>query len=140
MPDRLSRVLCLHASIMIFLAFFAGFAIGAVATGTLQGSMDDWRLAHMEPLLNGILLFAVAGCWDKFRINGSRAMLAAWCLVLMGYCNTVFGLMRGLTGAPGFVFNESVANNITAAAGMLGVPLGFIAFGIILMAVLRNQT
>ncbi|MFT4613715.1 MAG: hypothetical protein ACI9NT_000856 [Bacteroidia bacterium] len=133
--------LCFHGAIVMFVAFFTGLMMGFVAVGQAQGSMDDWNLAHMEALVNSIVLFAVAGVIDKLSMSAGRANLVSVCLVLMAYCNAVFGLMRGFTGAAGFEFGGSMANNITALAGMLGVPLAVIAFTLILIsaASLRNK-
>ena len=61
----------------------------------------------------------------------------AYCLIVMAYCNTVFGYMRGLTGALGYEFGGSLANNITAFAGMLGVPLAVVAFSLILLGAIK---
>ena len=47
--------------------------------------------------------------------------------------------MRGLTGALGYQFDDSLANNITAAAGMLGVPLGILAFSLILYGAMKSD-
>jgi hypothetical protein len=131
MQGSLQRLLCLHATIMVFCAFFAGLMIGAVGVGQLAGSLDDWKLAHMEGLINGILLFAIAGCMHWLALSEGKAKVVTVCLIVMGYCNTNFGLMRGMTGALGYQFEGALANDITAAAGMLGVPLGFIAFTLI---------
>ncbi|MBT8138415.1 MAG: hypothetical protein KJP25_01500 [Gammaproteobacteria bacterium] len=139
LPANPARLLCLHGVLLMFFAFIAGFMIGAVAVGQVEGSMDGWRLAHMEPLTNALLLFAIAACWKIIALPEPRQKLVALCLVLMAWCNTTFGFMRGITNAPGFEFNDSLANNITTAAGMLGVPLGIIAMTLILLALLRRR-
>ncbi len=133
------RQLCLHATIMVFLAFLSGFMIGAVALGQLPGSVEDWKLAHMEALINGLLLYAIAGCLRWLALTDGRARVVTLCLVAMGYCNTLFGLMRGMTGALGYRFEGDLANDIAAAAGMLGVPLGVVAFTLILVAAAKRD-
>ena len=133
------KLLCLHGAIVMFTAFVAGLMIGVVATGQMEGSFADWRLAHVEPLINSILLFAVAGCLSYLKLNDKQLRIVALSLVLMAWCNTVFGFMRGLTGALGYQFDDSLANNITAAAGMLGVPLGILAFSLILYGAMKSD-
>lgn len=130
--------MCLHGALLMFVTFVSGFLIGAVATGQLEAGLEDWKLAHMEALTNALLLFAVAGFLDRLAMGEGRIRLVVACLVLMAYCNTVFGLMRGLTGAAGLQFDDSLANNIATTAGMLGVPLGFLAFALIAMAAVRK--
>ena len=108
--------------------FFSGGMIGMVAVGQVEGSIDGWKLAHMEPLINAIVLFAIAGCLSKLVLTRTQLNVAVYCLVGMAYSNTVFGYMRALTGALGYEFDDSLANNIATFAGMLGVPLAIIAF------------
>ena len=132
------QLLCLHAAIIMFLAFFAGLMIGLVATGQAEGNFADWRLAHVEPLINSILMLAVAGCMGKLALSDKQALVITYCLIIMGYCNSVFGLMRGFTGALGYEFTSDLANNITAFAGMLGVPMGIIAFGLIILGAIKH--
>jgi hypothetical protein len=38
----------------------------------------------------------------------------------------------------GYQFDDSLVNNITTAAGMLGVPLAVIAFSLILLAAMKT--
>lgn len=139
MNNRYERLMCLNAAIMMFIAFAGGLMIGMVAVGQAEGSKADWVLAHMEALINAMLIFAVAGCMAKLSLSLKQQQWVAYSLIAMGYCNCLFGLMRGMTGALGYEFNDSLANNITAAAGMLGVPLAIIAFSIIIVAALKKS-
>jgi hypothetical protein len=129
--------LCLHGAIVMFAAFVSGGMIAAAALGQIDGSVDDWKLAHMEALINSIVLFAIAGVLGKLALSPGQGKVVAYCLVGMAYCNAVFGYMRGLTGSLGYEFDGSLANNITAFAGMLGVPLAVIAFALILLGAIR---
>lgn len=129
--------LCLHGAIVMFSAFVAGGMIGVAALGQVQGSVEGWKLAHMEALINSILLFAIAGVLGKLVLSPGQAKVVVYCLVVMAYCNTVFGYMRPLTGALGYQFDDSLANNIMTFAGMLGVPLAIIAFSLVLLGALR---
>lgn len=138
MQGSLQRLLCLHGSVLIFCAFISGFMMGGVAVGQLDGQLEDWKLAHMEALVNGIVLFAIAGCLHWLSLTEGRARVVSICLIVMGYCNTLFGFMRGLTGAAGYQFEGSLANDITTLAGMLGVPLAIIAFSLIFIGARRK--
>lgn len=137
MSTSITGKLCFHGAVIMFFAFVSGMMIGMVAVGQVEGNVADWKLAHMEALINSILLLAVAGWIGKIVTQEKRALVAAYCLIAMGYCNTVFGFMRGMTGAAGYQFDDSLANNITAFAGMLGVPLGVVAFVIIILGAAR---
>lgn len=130
--------MCLHAAIMMFLAFGSGLMIGMVGVGQVDGSKADWVLAHMEALINAMLIFAVAACMAKLNLTLAQQKLLAYSLIAMGYCNCLFGLMRGMSGELGYEFSDSLANNITAAAGMIGVPLAIIAFSLVIIGALTQ--
>lgn len=131
--------LVLHGTINIFIAFVSGGMIAAAAMGQIEGNKADWVLAHMESLINGMMLFIVAGFIGKLVISDKQALIASYCLIGMAYCNTVFGIGRGATGALGYEFNDQLGNNITALAGQLGVPLAFVGFLLIGIAAWKTR-
>ena len=66
-------ILCLHGAIVMFAAFVSGGMIGAAALGQVSGDVEGWKLAHMEPLINSILLFAIAGVIGKLALSPGQA-------------------------------------------------------------------
>lgn len=137
--SRIVGRLVFHGAINIFIAFVSGGMIAAAAMGQIDGNKADWVLAHMESLINGMMLFIVAGFIGKLVISDKQALIASWCLIGMAYCNTIFGLGRGATGALGYEFNDDLGNNITALAGQIGVPLAFVGFLLIAIAAWRTR-
>ncbi len=137
MSRSVEATLCLHGAIVMFAAFVSGAMIAASAFGQAPGTPEDWKLAHMEPLINALLLFAMAGCIGKLTLSAGQAKVAAFCLVTMAYCNTVFGYLRPLSGSQGYQFDDSMANNVMTLAGMLGVPLAIVAFSLVLLGAWR---
>lgn len=131
--------LVFHGTVNIFIAFFSGGMIAAAAMGQVDGQKQDWVLAHMESLLNGMMLFIVAGFIGKLTMSSKSQLIAAYCLIGMAYCNSIFGIGRGATGALGYEFNNDLGNNITALAGQLGVPLAVVAFLLIGLAAWRTR-
>lgn len=107
--------------------------------GQVEGAVEGWKLAHMEPLINSLVLFAVAGILGKLVLTPSQQVITALSLVVMAYSNTLFGYMRATTGSLGYQFDDSLANNITTLAGMLGVPMAIIGFSLILLGSLRAR-
>ena len=129
----------IHASIVIFVCFFAGIMMGMVLTGQVEGTKENWLLAHNEALINALLLFAIGAGLHKLALSNFQITLLSWCLVIMAYSNALFGLMRGFTGVDGYVFNDSLANNVAAFAGTLGVPMAVIAFSLVLYGAIKRQ-
>lgn len=131
--------LVFHGTVNIFIAFVSGGMIAAAAMGQIESQKQDWVLAHMESLINGMMLFIVAGFIGKIALSAKRALVTTYCLIGMAYCNTIFGVGRGATGALGYEFNNDLGNNITALAGQIGVPLAIVAFLLIGMAAWRTR-
>ena len=135
--NKMQRLMALHGALVLFIGFIAGGMIAAVYTGSVAGSTQGWTLAHMEGVTNSLVLFAIAGVLPSVVSSITIQSWIAWPLIVMAYCNTVFGWMRAVAGAEGYVFNDSLANNVMTAAGMLGVPLGVIALGLLIRATWR---
>jgi len=135
--NKMQRLMALHGAMVLFIGFIAGGMIAAVYTGAAAGSTAAWTLAHMEGVTNSLVLFAIAGVLPSVVSSITIQSWIAWPLIVMAYCNTVFGWMRAVAGAEGYVFNDSLANNVMTGAGMLGVPLGLIALFLLIRATWR---
>lgn len=82
--------LALHGSIILFLGLLAGIGFSYAAAMGDQASplYAVWKFAHLEGVLNGILVLAVAGVWTK--LDETRAVRIGKCLLLLGaYCNAI---------------------------------------------------
>jgi hypothetical protein len=56
----------------------------------------------------------------------------------MAYGNTVFGWLRGVYDVSGLTGDAPLANQLAAAAGGLGVPLGTIGLVLLVIGALRR--
>lgn len=136
--QSIAKILVLNGVVVIFGGFAAGFVLGAVATGDVQGSHADWTLAHMEGLLNGMFLWLIVGLLPVLTLTIQQLRVMAYCAIGMAYCNLVFGVMRGLTGAKGLSFEGGSDAVLTATAGTLGVPLAIMAMLLIAWGAYKN--
>src|SRR5436190_587322 len=78
-----------HGAVVILLGLLAGFPYALVVTGSLAGSERAWRMAHLEGVLNGLLVIVVAAVWDRLALDGWKRDVLAWSLVLIAYGNVV---------------------------------------------------
>lgn len=88
-----SRRLCVAthgtAVLLIGLAAGVGFSYAAATTGADSDLYRNWKFAHLEGLLNGILVLALAGVWTLVD-NGSRYVrVGFWMLIIGAYCNAI---------------------------------------------------
>ena len=77
------------------------------------------------------------GIGGFLSLSRRSARVMTYSFVGMAYCNLVFGFMRGATGAKGYTLGGNFANEVTAIAGMLGVPLAIIALLLVLVGALK---
>src|SRR5262245_22960114 len=116
-----------HGAVVILLGLLAGFPYALVVTGTLVSSERAWRMAHLEGVLNGLLVIAVAAVWDRLALAGRKRDVLVWALVLMAYGNVVASAIgatfavRGLD--PGGPFSNTLVYLLFMAA-VVGVVVG----------------
>ncbi|MFT5889532.1 MAG: hypothetical protein ACI9BO_002359 [Zhongshania sp.] len=92
------RKLALHGIIILFLGLLAGigFSIAAATLGSDSPAYGSWRFAHMEGILNGLLILAIAGVWLRFNVSGRLMTVARWMLVLGCYANIIGPLINAV--------------------------------------------
>ena len=123
-----------HGAVVVLLGLLAGFPYALVVTGTLASSERAWRMAHLEGVLNGLLVIAIAAVWDRLALAGRKRDVLVWSLVLMAYGNVVASAIgatfavRGLEpGGP--LSNTFVYGLFMAAVVGVVVGLGLVAEG-----------
>jgi len=134
MDHALRKRIVFHGAVVVLLGMLAGFPYAFVVTGQLQGEERAWRMAHLEGVLNGLLMLAIAGIGGRLALSARQGTILAWALVVTGYGNVVAAVIaatfavRGL--APGGSFSNTVVYTLfmAAIAGVL-VALGLVAFG-----------
>jgi hypothetical protein len=99
-PTPLS--LSFHAAIIILLGMFVGFPYGSrIVAQAAEETLRAWRLAHLEGLMNGLLMLAVVAIWHHMKLSKLAGSALWWCLVLGGYANIVAPIIAAMTGYRG---------------------------------------
>jgi len=84
--------LAFHGSVILFLGLLAGIGFSYAAALDLD-TYGSWRFAHMEGIINGIMVLAVAGVWQCFNTQAqgeAKALLVGRVLLVVGaYCNII---------------------------------------------------
>lgn len=85
------RQLAFHGSIVLLIGLLAGIGFSyAATTGTVGTDLyKNWRFAHMEGLLNGIVVLAVAGAWPAIGRRETLVAIGKWLLILGAYANAI---------------------------------------------------
>lgn len=131
----LRRLLIGHGALMIFIAGVIGFGflfflIGDIRLWPIPGSIDyqmpgtydAWRMAHMEAIVNGAILWIGAAVLQHlpFTVVGVRRtvysmLVIAWTIVIASALDPIFPDSRGLA------VSDSLTNNLAFGLFYIGV-------------------
>lgn len=92
--NETQRQLVWHGIFLFLIGLLSGFAIPALTNPRLGLS------AHMEALLNGIVLIIVGGIvWKYLRLSERMERLVFWLFIYAAYANWFFCLLAAIFGA-----------------------------------------
>jgi hypothetical protein len=131
----LRRLLIGHGALMILVGGVIGFGFLFFLMGEISlwpipgridyqmpGTYDAWRMAHMEAIVNGAILWIVAAVLQHlpFTVAGSRRavygmLVIAWSIVIASSLDPLFPDSRGLAAS------DSLTNNIAFGLFYIGV-------------------
>jgi hypothetical protein len=114
--QRCQQLLLGHGALVLLVGFALGFGflffligevslwpIPGVLSVQLPGTYDAWRMAHMEGITNGVVLWVLALVLpllpgtDRFRTRITWGMIvAAWTIVIASALDPIFPEARGL--------------------------------------------
>lgn len=142
MDKTFTSKLTFHAGAVIMLGMLSGIPLAMSILGYIDGAVDDWKLSHMEGLINGLLMLAIAACAHLIALTPSKQKLLFISIVFTGYSNALYGWARGLSGNEGLDFAPPVSNQIAALLGGLPIFTAFLAIGLLMYGAYcqsRNQ-
>lgn len=147
MSERQQSILVAHGGLVFLLGMAAGFPfafeiLGRVELWPIPGSLEvempgdprGWRMAHLEGVLNGLLMIGVAGVGPLLRLSERAAGLVTGGLLVTGWGNIVASWIGPLTGTRGLSFTGIGWNSVVfllfmaAAVGVL-ISMGLVVRG-----------
>jgi hydroxylaminobenzene mutase len=138
MQDQARRLLW-HGVFLFLLGLITGLAIPIINNHRMGLS------AHLEALLNGILLLALGSLWPQLRLS-ERAANATFWLVLYGtYANWFFTLLgailgtKALTPQAGAGFSANPLSEIVVGIGLVTLATVMVIVCVILLAGLSGK-
>lgn len=83
--------LALHGCIVLLIGLLAGigFSYAAATTDIASDLYKNWKFAHLEGVINGIMVLAVAGVWHKVDCQCPILAIGKWTLLVGAYCNAI---------------------------------------------------
>ncbi len=142
MDERQQARLTAHGALVFLLGMVAGFPfafaiLGRVALWPLNiqwvvpGEPRAWHMAHLEGILNGVMLFAIAAVGPRLRLDASRQRLLATSLLVTAWGNMIASLIAPFFGVRGLELGGGVANTVVFLLFMIAIVTVFIALGLV---------
>ena len=121
-----------HGVFLFLLGLLTGFVIPALTSPRLGLS------AHMEALLNGMVLIVVGGVvWKELKLPDRPAMAVFWLLLFAAYANWVFCFLAAVFGAGEILAIAGAGYSAKAwQEQLVGVGLGLGALSILFASIL----
>ena len=126
-----SRKLVFHGGIVVLLGMLSGIPFAMALLGYLSVDPSHWRISHMEGLINGLLMIAIAASGQYLQLSDRCSKLLFCSMVFTGYSNALYGWARGLSGSAGLDFAPPIGNQIAALLGGLPIFTAFLAIGLL---------
>lgn len=129
MDDAQRARLVAHGALVFLLGMVAGFPFALVILGSaVPGDVRGWHMAHLDGILNGIMLFVVAAIGPTLRLTVGERQVLVLSLLVTAWGNIVASLMGPLFAARGLtLFGGSTANSIMYVLFLVAVVTVFVA-------------
>lgn len=88
---RNQRQLALHGTVVLLIGLLAGigFSYAAATESVTSDLYKNWRFAHLEGLVNGIVVLAAAGVWAYIDSGRRSVDVGRWLLIVGAYANAI---------------------------------------------------
>ncbi len=124
-----------HGVVVIVLGLLAGIPFAFVISGDLVGSVRAWRMAHLEGVLNGLVVMAVAAGGGVMSLSAGQQRWLAAGLIVAAYGNVVASIVGASFGVRGLTPTLPLSNLFvfwlfTLAIVGVFLGLGLAAWGV----------
>lgn len=139
MNHYLRKRLAMHGATVIMLGMLSGIPLAMAILGYTDTKLADWKISHMEGLINGLLMLAIAGVGSLMLLSPKQQTWLYGSIVFTGYSNAIYGWVRGFSGHTGMDFAPPLANQ--AAALLAGLPIitAFIAVILLMLGCWKSS-
>ena len=140
-----------HGALVFMLGLLAGFPfafviLGKVVLWPIPGAIDwqpagdvrGWHMAHLEGILNGLTLFAVAAVAPRLSLGDRAGRWLAWTLIVTAWGNQIASLIGPIFGGRGLEVTGSAANDLMYLLFVVAVFAVIVAMILVVVGALRT--
>lgn len=131
MEKRIQSLLIANGALVLLGGFAAGIPYGSALAATLvpnapAGAFETlraWHMAHLEGVLNGLLMLAAAAAAAHLTLGATAQRVVYWGLLVTGWGNIVASSISAATGGRGLSmtgFDWNTLNFVLFALGIVG--------------------
>jgi len=139
LDSRARASLVLHGVVVIFLGLLAGFPYALVISGDLAGELRAWRMAHLEGVLNGLVMLGVGAGGGLLVLSRAQVRLVVGGLLAAGYGNVVASAIGATFGVRGLAPGGPPANLVVFGLFTLAIAGVFTALALVALGALRAR-
>ncbi len=140
MGAQQQRQVLFHGLIILLLGLLAGIGFSVAATGPQDApAYGVWRFAHMEGLMNGLLVIAIAAAWPAIYREGSVLSVARWGLVVGCYANIIGPLINALFVTKRLIVPETALEALIVYGFYIPGTIPLLALPVFIYAVAANK-
>jgi hypothetical protein len=141
--DRLQSMMIAHGALVFLVGMVTGFPFAFVILQkvalwpmpaidwTLPGDVRAWRMAHLEGILNGLALIAVAAAGKRMALGARAHAWIAWGLIVTAWGNMAASVIGPLYGVRGLEFGGGLANSLMYLLFVVAIVAVMIAMGLV---------
>jgi len=142
--ERLQSLMVAHGALIFLAGMLAGFPLafeilGRVELWPIPGSLEiempgdtrGWRMAHLEGVLNGVLLISVAAVAHRLRLSERAFAWVAWGLIVTGWGNIVASWLAPLSGSRGLSFTGASWNTVVFLLFVVAILAVLVAMALV---------
>jgi hypothetical protein len=151
MSERLRSLMVAHGALVFLLGMAAGFPFAFVILGkvvlwpfpgvaewTGPGDLRGWRMAHLEGILNGLMLIGVAAVAPRLSLGTRAQAVVGWSLIVTAWGNIIASLVGPLFGGRGLEFGGGVANSLMYVLFVVAVVAVIVAMVLVSVGAFRR--
>ena len=132
--NRTASFLVMHGLIVVLLGLLVGFPYASAVTGGWGAEAERaWLMAHLEGVLNGLLVIALGVAAPHLKLSGAQARWLRLGALAAGYGNIAAATLGAASGARGLVPGGPLANWTVYALFVIAIVGVLAALGIALM-------
>jgi hypothetical protein len=139
MDARARSSLVLHGILVIVLGLLAGFPYALVISGDLTGELRAWRMAHLEGVLNGLLMLGVGAAGSLLVLSPGKTRLLVISLLVAGYGNVVASTLGAALGVRGLSPSGPAANLVVFLLFTAAIAGVFVGLGLAVVGALHSR-